>query len=527
MCSVPIRGVDSIGISKTNHKLGLSGLGYGKIDPIHKTSITKSAITDQAGLSHINTGNFNSEDGQQALNPIISNDFTNQKSRLEKELGNQVTITTEFGREIPKQIGDYAQAKEIELLAQGNIEEAKKWAEGGVYRVALHTAMGALATGTAEGAFAAGAAASAAPKLNHLQAKLKQKLNEQGLESDAAEMISQSVLNLTLAGVGASAGLDTGSTVYALNTDVNNRQLHANKGENWVIEELYKRQGGNKKWSRAQIANALRSANFKKGNFYESADSHNAVPLNRPDLSYDNLVGVQWNNNGTGISLNIPRVDPNLVRYIQSHTGKGDFVSYQYTWNNNRIVGNQQPLPMPRATGVQAATYPQSALARYNNTTKASNVNISGARTTNSYITDSLGKYGDSVVNTTLSGVNGEVEAGGIAIVGLGVRQTTGKAFDTDRKMCTTYTTCGLVGPMVGGYVHTGGSLSTGTATPGSRTWQLGYAANISLGIGGGKGGTINSDGSITGGVEGTMGGALGGAIMICSKKVGDTCVNQ
>lgn len=37
----------------------------------------------------------------------------------------------------------------------------------------------------------------------------------------------------------------------------------------------------------------------------------------------------------------------------------------------------------------------------------------------------------------------------------------------------------------------------------------------------------INSDGSITGSVEGTMGGALGGAIMICSKKVGDTCTNE
>ena len=68
MCSAPIRGVDSIGISKTNHKLGLSGLGYGKIDLIHKTSITKSAITDQARLSHINTGNLDSQDSQQALN---------------------------------------------------------------------------------------------------------------------------------------------------------------------------------------------------------------------------------------------------------------------------------------------------------------------------------------------------------------------------------------------------------------------------------------------------------------------------
>ena len=240
-------------------------------------------------------------------------------------------------------------------------------------------------------------------------------------------------------------------------------------------------------------------------------------------MGYDNLVGVQWNNHGTGISLNIPKVDPDLVGYIQSHTGKGDFASYQYTWNNNRIVGNQQPSTIPRATGVQAPTYLQSALESYNNTTKTSNVNISGARTTNSYITDSLGKYGDSVVNTTLSGVNGEVEAGGTAVVILGARQATGVVFDTEGKICTTHTTCALAGPMVGGYVHTGGSLSTGTATPGSRTWQLGYAANISLGIGVGKGGTINSDGSITGGVEGTM----GGAVMICSKKVGETCVNQ
>ena len=202
MCSVPIRGVDSIGISKTNHKLGLSGLGYGKIDPIHKTSITKSAITDQAGLSHISTDNFNSEDGQQALNPIISNDFTNQKSQLEKELGNQVTITTEFGREIPKQIGDYAQAKEIELLAQGNIEEAKKWAEGGVYRVALHTITAALATGSIEGVVSAGGTAYAIPKIDEY-------LAEQGFDKQTRDI---TLLALS-AGIGATVGGNTASTV--------------------------------------------------------------------------------------------------------------------------------------------------------------------------------------------------------------------------------------------------------------------------------------------------------------------------
>lgn len=46
-----------------------------------------------------------------------------------KRVGAQTVITTEFGREAPKRIGDYAQTKELELLAQGNIEEAKNGAK--------------------------------------------------------------------------------------------------------------------------------------------------------------------------------------------------------------------------------------------------------------------------------------------------------------------------------------------------------------------------------------------------------------
>ncbi|MFL1733044.1 hypothetical protein [Moraxella oculi] len=336
-----------------------------------------------------------------------------------------MNITTEFGKEAPKQIGDYAQDKELELLAQGNIEEAKKWSEGGIYRVALHTAMGLLATGTIEGTLSTGAIAGVAPKLNDIQAKLTEKLIEQGLDTSTAKSISQSALSLALAGIGTSTGLDTSSTAYAVNTDVNNGQLHKNKGEDWIIEELYKRQDGNKKWSREQIANALRAANFRKGDFYENADSHNVVPSNRPDLGYDTLVGVQWNNNGAGISLNIPKVDPDLVRYIQSHAGKGDFASYQYTWNNNRIVGNQQTSSVPRATGVQAPTYPQSALERYNNTTKASNINISGARTTNSYTKEEVA-YLDSVAKRMTEGTTFTVGVGGEVVSGVGFNQSGG-----------------------------------------------------------------------------------------------------
>jgi len=76
---------------------GQSGLGYGTITPTHKTSTTHTAITDQAGLSHINTKNFKQKEVQNQLNPIITNDF-NQEQVL-TELGAQVTITQAFDTE--------------------------------------------------------------------------------------------------------------------------------------------------------------------------------------------------------------------------------------------------------------------------------------------------------------------------------------------------------------------------------------------------------------------------------------------
>ena len=75
----------------------LQSIGYGKIDPVNKTSTTHTAITDQAGLSHINTKNFKQEEVQNQLNPIITNDF-NQEQAL-KELNAQVTITQAFDTE--------------------------------------------------------------------------------------------------------------------------------------------------------------------------------------------------------------------------------------------------------------------------------------------------------------------------------------------------------------------------------------------------------------------------------------------
>ena len=90
-------------------------------------SITHAAITDQAGLSHINTESFKQE-VQHELNQIITNDFNKEQALT--ELGAQVNITTEFDNErrairseFAKKAEDYR--KQAEELPQGSQERTK------------------------------------------------------------------------------------------------------------------------------------------------------------------------------------------------------------------------------------------------------------------------------------------------------------------------------------------------------------------------------------------------------------------
>lgn len=180
-------------------------------------SITHAAITDQAGLSHINTESFKQEEVQNQLNPIITNDFN--QAQAHKELNAQVTITTEFSKEAPKAVAEFADKQAFKLIQnlnelndkniditsdeyQNTIKEIDKWSEGGIYRVALHTAVAALATGTVEGAASAGGTAYAIPKIDEY-------LKEQGFDETARH----SALLALSAGIGATVGGDTASTV--------------------------------------------------------------------------------------------------------------------------------------------------------------------------------------------------------------------------------------------------------------------------------------------------------------------------
>jgi filamentous hemagglutinin len=146
------------------------------------------------------------------------------------EVGAQMQITSAAMPRLAKEIGDYA-ARKVEEL-KGNPEEAAKWAEGGIYRVAVHAALGALGGGL-EGALGAGSSAAAAPTFGKLQNALQDRLVNAGL-SDAADLTAKLIADGTAAAVGGAVGGGAGA-ITGLNADANNRQLLHSEAEKLAV----------------------------------------------------------------------------------------------------------------------------------------------------------------------------------------------------------------------------------------------------------------------------------------------------
>ena len=142
-----------------------------------------SGITGIAGSQDITTDNRAEYAG------ILENSF--DAGRVNEELGAQTQITQEFGKEAPKAVGDFANNRIKAIIADTTLSNAEKnaaiakWDEGGIYRVAAHTALGALGTGSVEGALTTGAAA--APTLNNLQDKIAESLITSGMSESIAK----------------------------------------------------------------------------------------------------------------------------------------------------------------------------------------------------------------------------------------------------------------------------------------------------------------------------------------------------
>ena len=108
--------------------------------------------------------------------------------------------------------------------------------EGGVYRVAIHAATGALAGGTG-GALGAAATARAAPLLNEMKTSIANSLKEAGASEAVAKAAGQLIAGATATGIGTVAGGgSTAGAAMGLNIDANNRQLHPD--EKKVLHDL-------------------------------------------------------------------------------------------------------------------------------------------------------------------------------------------------------------------------------------------------------------------------------------------------
>ena len=118
---------------------------------------------------------------------------------LGQEVQAQVLITTAFGQVAAKGIGDYADKKREEAKSIGDKDEAAKWDEGGVYRVAAHTAAGALSGGIAG---AVGAASSAT---------LMPMIGKQIDAMDLPDPVKQALGAATAAAIGAATGGTAGA----------------------------------------------------------------------------------------------------------------------------------------------------------------------------------------------------------------------------------------------------------------------------------------------------------------------------
>ena len=129
-----------------------SSAGAGN-DRGHASSVTTSGVSGLIGDQGKRTG-----DKEQGIAPIFD------ANKVQQEVNAQVQITQTFGPVAARAVADFAQGQVNALREQAKneadpqkraalLQQQQAWEEGGAYRVALHTATGALSGGV-QGALA-------------------------------------------------------------------------------------------------------------------------------------------------------------------------------------------------------------------------------------------------------------------------------------------------------------------------------------------------------------------------------------
>ncbi|MGJ7495942.1 hemagglutinin repeat-containing protein [Variovorax sp. RT4R15] len=188
------------------------GAGVGSYSGNNQSSTTRSGISGIAGDQSVRTGN-NASAG------TLVRDWNTQT--ILQNVQAQAQLTQQFNQNVSREIGTYAANQAAQLRDQARTEadpdkqqallnEASMWDEGGVYRVALHTAAGALGGGAAG---AAGAAASSA-SVPYIAATV----NATGLPDGARELL----IATASTALGASVGGGLPGAAAAFNEVINN-----------------------------------------------------------------------------------------------------------------------------------------------------------------------------------------------------------------------------------------------------------------------------------------------------------------
>ncbi|WP_377152865.1 hemagglutinin repeat-containing protein [Roseateles sp. UC29_93] len=222
-------------------------------------STTRSTIS--AGSTTITSGDAASQAALDKLDRGATNDATAGKlaqgwngQDLAQQAKLNAQIVAEFGAQASKEVGTFAgdkaadlrkQAKDAEnagdaKAAEALNTEAKKWDEGGAYRVAMHSVVGAL-TGDLGGALGAAGSAAAADQLDKLQSSMEKALTEAGFgpdkkgNNDWASALSKLASGALATGIGAAAGGGFDGASAGLNEDYNNRQLHETESKRLAV----------------------------------------------------------------------------------------------------------------------------------------------------------------------------------------------------------------------------------------------------------------------------------------------------
>lgn len=324
----------SVGAGYTGSTTSLNGTGVG----IGKNEGNSSSTTS-SGISGVaaNTA-VRSTDAETGLKPIFDAD------KVQREINAQVAITQAFSKEAPKAVASFAAGQAAELRKQGNEEEAKKWDENGTYRIALHTATGALGGGLS-GAAGAAASASTANLMNELQDSIQQSLQAAGLNEGAAKVLAQGVATLTAAGVGSVIGGVHGAATAAT-VDANNRALHP------TDKQLAAKLAAKGKYTKEQIEEQMRLM----GNSLLGVGPNTVEILIGPDAVGDNLSqdpGMPKVVDGTAV-IQVPgQANFEIQQYIIGNTkedagyipGVSQYVMSNISLNGPTITNIPSTLP--------------------------------------------------------------------------------------------------------------------------------------------------------------------------------------